>query len=167
MPPRRRPRVATSSNANEGDDVRGLVDSIGDMLRDKMERAFESIELPEEKKVKMAVFFLDDSDHHWWTLARRNNDSAQTMTWEQYKVLFLGQYFNHSHRSRIQALGGVFTDKMVSVIYPTFLDAVGATTRTSTLADEKFLSACYPNSSAKILADEPSLAIVSSGKGHR
>ncbi|KAL6176938.1 hypothetical protein ACLB2K_053570 [Fragaria x ananassa] len=39
------------------------------------------------------------------------------------------------------------------------------TTRTSTLADEKFSSACYLNSSAKILADEPSSAIVSSGKG--
>ncbi|KAL6177802.1 hypothetical protein ACLB2K_049324 [Fragaria x ananassa] len=141
MPPRRRPRVATSSNANEGDDVRGLVDSIGNMLRgdldrvqhprfvrkrdvsdagavefkgakgpldayswvDKIERAFESTKLPEEKKVKMAVSFLDDSAHHWWTLARRNNDSAQTMTWEQFKALFLGQYFNHSHRSRIQA----------------------------------------------------------------
>ncbi|KAL6211208.1 hypothetical protein ACLB2K_016435 [Fragaria x ananassa] len=102
MPPRRRPRVATSSNANEGDDVRGLVDSIGDMLRgaldrvqhprsmrkkdvsdagavefngakgpldayswvDKMERTFESTELPEEKKVKMTISFLDDSAHY-------------------------------------------------------------------------------------------------------
>ncbi|KAL6125117.1 hypothetical protein ACLB2K_077625 [Fragaria x ananassa] len=129
MPPRRRPRVATSSNANEGDIVRGLVDSIGDMLRgdldrvqhprfvrkrdvsdaravefkgakgpldanswvDKMERAFESTKLPEEKKVKMAVSFLDDSAHHWWTLGRRNNDIAQTMTWEQFKALFLDE----------------------------------------------------------------------------
>ena len=137
---------------------------------DKMEMAFESTELPEEKKVKMAVSFLDDSAHHWWTLARRNNDGAQTMTWEQFKALFLGQYFNHSHRSRIQsdflnmkkrndkgviefeqrfttlsyhvphlipdertrigmyvdALGGVFANKMVGVVYLTFLDAVGA-----------------------------------------
>ena len=118
----------------------------------------------------MAVSFLDDSAHHWWTLARRNNDGAQTMTWEQFKALFLGQYFNHSHRSRIQsdflnmkkrddegviefeqrftilsyhvpylvldektiidmfirALGRVYADKMVGVIYLTFLDAVGA-----------------------------------------
>ncbi|KAL6220535.1 hypothetical protein ACLB2K_008291 [Fragaria x ananassa] len=121
-------------------------------------------------KKKMAVSFLDDSAHHWWTLARRNNDGAQTMTWVQFKALFLGQYFNYSHRSRIQsdflnmkkrndegvikfeqglttlsyhvphlipdertrigmfvdALGGVFADKMVGVVYPTFLDAVGA-----------------------------------------
>ena len=68
-----------------------------------MEMAFESTELPEEKKVKMAMSFLDNSAHHWWTLARRNNDGAQTMTWEQFKALFLGQYFNHSHRSRIQS----------------------------------------------------------------
>ncbi|KAL6189140.1 hypothetical protein ACLB2K_040530 [Fragaria x ananassa] len=141
MPPGRRPRVATSTNANEGEEVRGLADSIGTMLRgvldrvqpprsvkkrdvadqgavefkgakgpldayswvDKMEMAFESTELPQEKKVKMAVSFLDDSAHHWWTVARRNNVGAQTMTWEQFKVLFLGQYFNHSHRSRIQS----------------------------------------------------------------
>ncbi|KAL6212439.1 hypothetical protein ACLB2K_017659 [Fragaria x ananassa] len=88
MPPRRRPRAVTSTNANEGDEVRGLADSIGYMLMgvldrvqhprsmkkkdvfdadavefkgakrpldaysevDKMERAFESTELPEEKK---------------------------------------------------------------------------------------------------------------------
>ena len=37
MPPRRRPRVATSTNANEGDEVRGLVDSIGNMLRSVLE----------------------------------------------------------------------------------------------------------------------------------
>ncbi|KAL6210834.1 hypothetical protein ACLB2K_016066 [Fragaria x ananassa] len=128
MPPRRRPRVATSTNANEGEEVRGLADSIGAMLRcvmdrvqpprfvkkrdvadagavefkgakgpldayswvDKMEMAFESTKLPKEKKVKLAVSFLDDSAHHWWTLARRNNDGAQTMTWEQFKALFLG-----------------------------------------------------------------------------
>ncbi|KAL6191777.1 hypothetical protein ACLB2K_038166 [Fragaria x ananassa] len=138
MPPRRQPRVATSTNANEGDEVRGLVDSIGNMLRGfldrvqhprsvkkkyvfnaggiefkgakgpldaytwvyKMEKTFESTELPEEKKVKMAVTFLDDSVHHWWTLASRNNGGAQDMTWEQFKTLLLGQYFNHVHRSR-------------------------------------------------------------------
>ena len=88
----------------------------------------------------------------------------------------MGQYFNHSHRSRIQsdflsmakrdnekviefehrfttlsyhvpylvpdertridmfirALGGVFADKMISVINPTFLDAVGAAMATET-----------------------------------
>ncbi|KAL6191578.1 hypothetical protein ACLB2K_037968 [Fragaria x ananassa] len=141
MPPRRRPRVATSTNANEGYEVRGLADSIGDMLRgvldrvqypryvkkkdvsdaravefkgakgpldaytwvDKIERAFESTELPEEKKVKMAVSFLDDSAHHWWTLASKSNGGAQNMTWEQFKTLFLSQYFNHVHRSRIQS----------------------------------------------------------------
>ncbi|KAL6211200.1 hypothetical protein ACLB2K_016427 [Fragaria x ananassa] len=70
---------------------------------DKMKMAFKSTELPEEKKVKMTVSFLDDSAHHLWTLVRRNNDSAQTITWEQFKALFLGQYFNHSHRSRIQS----------------------------------------------------------------
>ena len=122
MPPRRprQPRVATSTNADEGNEVRGLVDDIGNMLRDvmdrapqphtvkrrevyeagarefkgakgpldayswvdKMEMAFESTKLPEEKKVKMTVSFLDDSAHHWWTLTRRRNDGAQTMTWE-------------------------------------------------------------------------------------
>ncbi|KAL6211357.1 hypothetical protein ACLB2K_016584 [Fragaria x ananassa] len=141
MPPRRRPCVVSSTNANEGEEVRGLADSIGAMLRgvldkvqpprsvkkrdvadagavefkgakgpldayswvDKMEMAFESTELPEEKKVMMSISFLDDSAHRWWILARRGNDGAQTMTWEQFKTLFLGQYFNHSHRSRIQS----------------------------------------------------------------
>ena len=137
---------------------------------DKMEMAFESTDLPDEKKVKMAVTFLDDSAHHWWTLASRNSGGAQDMTWEEFKTLFLGQYFGHAQRIRIQsdflnmkkgddegviefeqrftslsyhvpylipdertridmfvgALGGVYADKMVGGIYPTFLDAVTA-----------------------------------------
>ena len=38
MPPRRRPRVATSINANEGEEVRGLADSFGAMLRGVLDR---------------------------------------------------------------------------------------------------------------------------------
>ncbi|KAL6185554.1 hypothetical protein ACLB2K_041686 [Fragaria x ananassa] len=135
-----------------------------------MEMAFESTDLPEEKKVNMAVTFLDDSAHHWWTLASRNSGGAQDMTWEEFKTLFLGQCFGHAHRIRIQSdflnmkkgddegviefeqrftslsyhvpylipdertridmfvgdLGGVYADKMVGGIYPTFLDAVTA-----------------------------------------
>ncbi|KAL6219686.1 hypothetical protein ACLB2K_007445 [Fragaria x ananassa] len=143
MPPRRprQPRVANSTNADEGNEVRGLVDDIGNMLRDvmdrapqphtikrrevykagarefkgakgrldactwveKMEKAFAISELPEERKVKMAVTFLDDSAHHWWSLASRNVEDALNMSWEQFKTLFLGQYFSPAHRSRIQS----------------------------------------------------------------
>ncbi|KAL6189166.1 hypothetical protein ACLB2K_040556 [Fragaria x ananassa] len=38
MPPRRRPRVASSTNANEGGEVRGLADSIWAMLRGVLDR---------------------------------------------------------------------------------------------------------------------------------
>ena len=130
MPPRRprQPRVATSINVDEGNEVRGLVDDIGNMLRDvmdrapqphtvkrrevyeagarefkgakgpldaytwvdKMEKAFASINFPEERKVMLAVTFLDDSAHHWWSLASRNVEDALNMSWEQFKTLFLG-----------------------------------------------------------------------------
>ncbi|KAL6136523.1 hypothetical protein ACLB2K_061818 [Fragaria x ananassa] len=52
---------------------------------DKMELAFESTDLSEEKKVKMAVTFLDESAHHWWILASRNRGDAQDMTWEELR----------------------------------------------------------------------------------
>ncbi|KAL6140932.1 hypothetical protein ACLB2K_059224 [Fragaria x ananassa] len=55
---------------------------------DKMKKAFMSTELPEDKKVKMDVNFLDDSAYHWWTLSSRNNEDARDMTWEQFKTLF-------------------------------------------------------------------------------
>ena len=51
----------------------------------------------------MAVTFLDDSAHHWWILANRNRGGAQDMTWEEFKTLFLGQYFGHAQRIRIQS----------------------------------------------------------------
>ncbi|KAL6209285.1 hypothetical protein ACLB2K_020227 [Fragaria x ananassa] len=47
----------------------------------------------------MAVTFLDDLAHHGWTLANRNDGGAQNMTWEQFKMLFLGRYFSHAHYS--------------------------------------------------------------------
>ncbi|KAL6141398.1 hypothetical protein ACLB2K_059686 [Fragaria x ananassa] len=80
-------RDVADAGAVEFKGAKGPLDSYSWV--DKMEMAFESTELPEEKKVKMTVSFLDDSAHHWWTLARRNNDGAQTMTWEQFKALFL------------------------------------------------------------------------------
>ncbi|KAL6228355.1 hypothetical protein ACLB2K_002305 [Fragaria x ananassa] len=55
------------------------------------------------RSINPSTTFFDDSAHHWWTLAKRSNDGAQTITWEQFKTLFLGQYFNHSHHSRIQS----------------------------------------------------------------
>ncbi|KAL6225866.1 hypothetical protein ACLB2K_004715 [Fragaria x ananassa] len=113
MPPRRRPRVASSTNASEGDEKKDVFDAAAIEFKgakgpldahtwvDKMEMAFESTDLPEEKKVKMAVTFLDDLAHHWWTLASRNRGGAQDMTWEEFKMLFLGQYFGHAQRIRI------------------------------------------------------------------
>ena len=73
-------RDVADARAVEFKGVKGPLDAYSWV--DKMEMAFESTELPEEKKVKMTVSFLDDSAHHWWTLAMKNNDSAQTMTWE-------------------------------------------------------------------------------------
>ncbi|KAL6194366.1 hypothetical protein ACLB2K_035450 [Fragaria x ananassa] len=49
----------------------------------------------------MAVTFLDESTYHWWVRASRNMYGAQVMTWEQFKTLFLGQYFSQAHRGRI------------------------------------------------------------------
>ncbi|KAL6125970.1 hypothetical protein ACLB2K_074021 [Fragaria x ananassa] len=47
--------------------------------------------------------FLDDSAHHWWTFASRNRGGVQDMTLEEFKTLFLGQYFGHAQRIRIQS----------------------------------------------------------------
>lgn len=38
IPLRRRPRVVSSTNANEGEEVRGLADSIGAMLRGVLDK---------------------------------------------------------------------------------------------------------------------------------
>ncbi|KAL6138341.1 hypothetical protein ACLB2K_063624 [Fragaria x ananassa] len=82
-----------------------------------MEMAFESTELPEEKKVKMTVSFLDDSAHPWWTLARRNNDGAQTMTCEQFKALFLERVGSLAYRlalpSKLSRIHNVFHVSML------------------------------------------------------
>ncbi|KAL6129917.1 hypothetical protein ACLB2K_068299 [Fragaria x ananassa] len=54
MPPRRprQPRVATSTNANDGNEVRGLVDDLGNMLRDVIDRASHPHTVKREKLKK-------------------------------------------------------------------------------------------------------------------
>ena len=76
-------RVIADAGAVESKGVKGLLDAYSWV--NKMELAFGSTELPEEKKVKMAVTFLDDSAHHWWILASRNRGGAQDMTWEELR----------------------------------------------------------------------------------
>ncbi|KAL6210360.1 hypothetical protein ACLB2K_015593 [Fragaria x ananassa] len=175
MPPRRRTCAATSTNANEGDEVRGLADSIRHMLRgvldrvqhpwsvkkkdvsnagavefkgakgpldayswvDKMERAFESTELPEEKKFK--TLFLGQYFNHahcskiqsdFLNLKKRDDEGViefeQRFTTLSYHVTYLIPDEMTKIDMFIKALGGVYVDKMIGVIYLTFLDAVGA-----------------------------------------
>ena len=87
-------RVIADAGVAESKGVKGPLDAHAWL--DKMEMAFESTDLPEEKKVKMAVTFLDDSAHHWWILASRNRGGAQDMTWEELRRSSWVSIFGHA-----------------------------------------------------------------------
>ncbi|KAL6223381.1 hypothetical protein ACLB2K_006768 [Fragaria x ananassa] len=108
MPPRRRPRVATLSNANEGDEVRGLADSIRDMLRGVLDRVHHPRSVKKKDvfdagavEFKGAKGPLDA--YSWVDKMERAFESSELPEEKKFKTLFLGQYFNHAHHSRIQS----------------------------------------------------------------
>lgn len=63
----------------------------------EMEKLFESLQYPDEVKVRMAVPLLKDSAEFWWRarMAARGRDQNQ-MTWEEFKEIFYEQYFPES-----------------------------------------------------------------------
>ncbi|XP_024190590.1 uncharacterized protein LOC112194604 [Rosa chinensis] len=69
---------------------------------DMMERVFSQIKFPEDRKVNLAVQFLEDTAWHWWTGVVNNLANAGPMTWDMFKAHFYGRYFSDAHLNRMQ-----------------------------------------------------------------
>ncbi|XP_061999269.1 uncharacterized protein LOC133716595 [Rosa rugosa] len=69
---------------------------------DRMERVFSQMDLPEDRKVNLAVQFLEDTAWHWWTGVVNDPANAGPMTWDMFKTHFYGRYFSDAHLNRMQ-----------------------------------------------------------------
>jgi hypothetical protein len=68
----------------------------------KMERVFTQINCPEDRKVGLAVDFLDGVAYDWWDMTSKDPRNANPMTWEQFKVHFNRRYFGTAIRDRMK-----------------------------------------------------------------
>ena len=128
------------------------------------------LQVPENRKVGLAMEFLEDEPLYWWTEVCRGEPSR--FIWAEFKRLFYERYFSPSHCIQIQdeflnlkkgsmsvlefqqkflslahhvpdlvstentkihrfiqALGGVYTERMEAVSYANFGDASAAAIR--------------------------------------
>ncbi|XP_024163763.1 uncharacterized protein LOC112170661 [Rosa chinensis] len=69
---------------------------------DRMERVFSQMDLPEDRKVTLAVQFLEDTAWHWWIDVANDPANAGPMTWDMFKTHFYGRYFSDAHLNRMQ-----------------------------------------------------------------
>ena len=70
----------------------------------ELEKIFETMECPEDKKVTYATFMLKEEAHHWWTNNRRLVEVAGVaVCWDDFKAIFLEKYFPADVRNRKEA----------------------------------------------------------------
>ncbi|XP_061993588.1 uncharacterized protein LOC133711492 [Rosa rugosa] len=68
----------------------------------KMERVFTQINCPEDRKVGLAVDFLDGVAFDWWNMTSRDLENDGPITWEQFKEHFTGRYYGTAIRDRMK-----------------------------------------------------------------
>ncbi|PRQ51575.1 putative nucleotidyltransferase, Ribonuclease H [Rosa chinensis] len=68
----------------------------------KMERVFTQIHCPEDRKVGLAVDFLDGVAFDWWSYMSRDLEIDGPITWEQFKEHFTERYFGTAIRDRMK-----------------------------------------------------------------
>ncbi|XP_062020778.1 uncharacterized protein LOC133737186 [Rosa rugosa] len=68
----------------------------------KMERVFTQIHCPEDRKVGLAVDFLDGVAFDWWNMISRDLENDGPITWEQFKGHFTERYYGTAIRDRMK-----------------------------------------------------------------
>ncbi|KAI3932260.1 hypothetical protein MKW98_024980 [Papaver atlanticum] len=57
-----------------------------------MEKEFDALKIPEEKKVRFATYMLEGEAELWWWSIKHMHDV--NMCWQKFEELFLGKYFS-------------------------------------------------------------------------
>lgn len=63
-----------------------------------MEKEFDALRIPEEKKVQFATYMFEGEAEHWWRSIKRMHD-VNNMCWLKFEELFLGKYFSPTARA--------------------------------------------------------------------
>ncbi|XP_026456955.1 uncharacterized protein LOC113357724 isoform X2 [Papaver somniferum] len=57
-----------------------------------VEKEFEALQIPKEKKVRLATYLFEGDAEHWWRSVKRMED-VSNMCWDNFVELFLNKYF--------------------------------------------------------------------------
>ena len=64
----------------------------------QVERILEALEITSDAtRIKLATFRLEGESHIWWHWVRVSRD-LETMTWGEFRELFMGKFFLASAR---------------------------------------------------------------------
>ena len=63
-----------------------------------MERILEALEITfDATRIRLATFRLEGESHIWWDWVKVSRD-LETMTWGEFRELFMGKFFSVSAR---------------------------------------------------------------------
>ncbi|XP_026425940.1 uncharacterized protein LOC113322133 [Papaver somniferum] len=57
-----------------------------------IKKEFEALQIPNEKKVRLATYLFEGDAEHWWRSVKRMED-VSSICWEKFVELFLNKYF--------------------------------------------------------------------------
>ncbi|XP_061999435.1 uncharacterized protein LOC133716794 [Rosa rugosa] len=68
----------------------------------RIERVFTKINCPKDRKVGLAVDYLDGVAFEWWHQTSQEPGNVGPMTWDQFKIHFNRRYFGTAIRDRMK-----------------------------------------------------------------
>ncbi|XP_021806448.1 uncharacterized protein LOC110750424 [Prunus avium] len=60
---------------------------------EKMERIMDVMDIPQERRVVLATFFLSRNASYWWESVRRQYHDPSTITWQVFRTTFDEQFY--------------------------------------------------------------------------
>ncbi|KAL6191666.1 hypothetical protein ACLB2K_038056 [Fragaria x ananassa] len=67
-----------------------------------MERVFTRLNVPDDRKVFVAVQWLHSPACHWWVSVTRDYKDASLMAWDEFKAHFNDRYCSRAHLHRMR-----------------------------------------------------------------
>ncbi|CAL9024787.1 unnamed protein product [Prunus brigantina] len=66
---------------------------------EKMERIMDVMDVPQGRRVVLAIFFLSRNARHWWESTRRRYRDPSAITWQEFRTAFDGQFYPQTYQN--------------------------------------------------------------------
>jgi hypothetical protein len=80
-------RIGATEFNGEGDPV------VVEEWIEKMERIMEVMDIPQERRVVLATFFLSRNARFWWESVKKRYVDPSTITWQMFRSAFDDQFY--------------------------------------------------------------------------